>query len=153
MRAVVQRVKSASVVVHDEVGHEEIACIGPGYVVLLGVSTDDSQEDAAWMADKLAGLRVMSDEDGRMNCSLADCNGEMLLVSNFTLMGDCRKGRRPAFTAAAASEYAEKLFNMTAEGVVNTGIPVSTGRFGADMQVQIANDGPVTLLLDSKKMF
>ncbi len=153
MRAVVQRVTSASVTIQEGEKNVTVADIGRGFLVLLGVSVDDNSEDVVWMADKLSGLRIMSDSDGRMNCSLADCNGEMLLVSNFTLMGDCRKGRRPAFTGAAGSEPAETLFIGTAAAVSNLGIPVKTGRFGADMRVSIVNDGPVTLLLDSKKTF
>lgn len=153
MRAVVQRVTSASVSVDDGEIPQMIARIGVGFLVLLGVALEDTDADAAWMADKLACLRVMSDAEGRMNCSLADCNGEILLVSNFTLLGDCRKGRRPAFTGAASGESAEKLYQVTAQAISKAGIPVSTGKFGAHMQVSIVNDGPVTLLLDSKRTF
>ncbi len=146
MRAVVQRVSKACVRVEGD----EIAKIGPGLLVLLGVAQGDSDEDAAWMAGKLANLRIFEDEAGKMNRSVVDVKGEILAVSQFTLLGDARKGNRPSFQDAAPPAEGERLYLKTAELLRNS-VPVQTGRFGAHMEVELANDGPVTILLDSKK--
>ena len=149
MRAVVQRVTRAEVTVDGEtIGH-----IGLGFLVLLGVATDDQREDAITMASKIVGLRVFEDEDGKMNRSLSEVGGAVLAVSQFTLLGDCRKGRRPSFIAAAPPELANHLYQEFIAEVRGQGIPVETGQFQADMQVSLVNDGPVTLLIDSRKMF
>jgi len=149
MRAVVQRVSRASV----KVSGETIGEIGPGFLVLLGAGKEDNEQDADWLADKIAGLRVFEDNEGKMNLSLAEVKGSILVVSQFTLYADCRKGRRPGFDAAAPAELAEKLYNYFVEKIGKTGIPVATGRFQATMSVELVNQGPVTLLLDSKKTF
>lgn len=147
MRAVVQRVSRASVAVAGE----EPRRIGRGFVVLLGVGTDDGEEDAAYLADKIAGLRVLADEDGRMNRSLTDAGGEVLAVSQFTLYGDVSRGRRPSFVRAAAPERAEVLYERFVSALRARGVPVRAGWFGAMMSVEIHNDGPVTILLDSER--
>ena len=145
MRALVQRVASASVAVDDEmVGH-----IGPGLVVLLGISRQDDEEAARYIVDKTVNLRVFPDDQGRFNFSPLDIGAELLIVSQFTLYGDTRKGRRPSFTEAAPPEKAEVLFNRTVEIFRVTGLTVETGRFQAHMLVSIYNDGPVTIMLDS----
>ncbi|MEX0820286.1 MAG: D-aminoacyl-tRNA deacylase [Pirellulaceae bacterium] len=149
MRACVQRVKRASVTVADEVVGE----IGGGLLVLLGVAGDDTDEDARQLSDRICGLRIFEDADGKMNLSLDDIGGAMLVVSQFTLFGDCRKGRRPSFTQAAPPPQAERLYDTFLAGVGMRGIRVATGRFRAHMEVALVNDGPVTLLLDSKKLF
>ncbi len=149
MRAVVQRVSQASVTVAGEV----VGQIGPGMLVLLGVADGDDERDAATLADKIVGLRIFEDEEGKMNRGLADIGGAMLVVSQFTLLGDCRKGRRPSFVAAAAPETAERLYEVFVEHVKAAGIEVGTGRFRQHMDVALVNDGPVTLLLDSRKLF
>lgn len=149
MRAVVQRVTAASVTVAGEVVGE----IGPGLMVLLGVATDDTDGDAGQLASKVTELRIFEDDDGKMNRSLLDCGGAMLVVSQFTLFGDCRKGRRPSFIHAAPPERANELYERFVTAVRGTGVSVSTGRFRAEMQVSLVNDGPVTLLLDSRKLF
>ncbi len=149
MRACVQRVSQAQVAIAGEVvGH-----IGPGLLVLLGVAAGDGEEDARQLADKIVSLRVFEDEEGKMNRSLADVQGAMLIVSQFTLLGDCRKGRRPSFDAAAPPELARSLYERFVSLVGGQGIEVATGRFREMMQVQLTNDGPVTLLLDSRKLF
>ena len=158
MRAVVQRVSSASVTVdggspRGAVAGEIVGRIGQGFLVLLGISHDDTQDDVNSLAGKLCGLRVFADDGGQMNRSLADVNGAMLVVSQFTLYGDCRKGRRPSFIEAARPELAEPLYNSFCAAVRGYGIPVETGRFQQHMQVTLVNDGPVTLLLDSRKLF
>jgi D-tyrosyl-tRNA(Tyr) deacylase len=145
MRAVVQRVSSCRVVVAGEV----VGVIDHGLLVLLGVHTNDTAEQARWLADKIVGLRIMEDDDGKMNVSVADKGGSILVVSQFTLYGDCAKGRRPSFIDAARPEAAEPLYEAFANAVRMQGVPVATGRFGADMQVELVNDGPVTLVLDS----
>ncbi|MFO8006894.1 MAG: D-aminoacyl-tRNA deacylase [Candidatus Brocadiia bacterium] len=145
MRAVVQRVSRAHVTTEGEVVGE----IKQGLAVLLGVGEDDEEEDADYIARKVAGLRVFDDESGRMNLSVLDVEGSILLVSQFTLYGDCRKGRRPSFTSAAPPERAENLYEAVARKLSQRGVPVSTGRFQAEMQVHLVNDGPVTLLLSS----
>lgn len=146
MRAVVQRVRSASVTVEDDVVGE----IGTGFLVLLGVATGDGDEDGTWMARKIAGLRVFPDEAGRMNLDLAAAAGEVLLVSQFTLQADCRRGNRPSFIAAAAPEIAAPAVDRVATLLRERhGLRVETGRFGASMAVRLLNDGPVTIVLDS----
>ncbi|RJP95148.1 MAG: D-tyrosyl-tRNA(Tyr) deacylase [Desulfobacteraceae bacterium] len=145
MRAVIQRVTSCSVSVENQI----ISHIGPGLLVLLGVAQKDEPADADWLADKIAGLRVFEDENGKMNRSLLDTGGEIMVVSQFTLYGDCRKGRRPSFTHAAPPETAEKLYLYFAERMTKTGIPTQTGQFQAMMAVSLVNDGPVTLIIDS----
>lgn len=145
MRAVVQRVRRASV----EVGGEEIAATGPGLLVLLGVGRGDRGEDAAWLAEKIANLRIFEDEAGKMNRSLLDAGGEALVVPQFTLYGDCRRGRRPGFDAAAPPEEGEALYGRFVALLRRAGAPVKTGRFGARMLVALENDGPVTLLVES----
>ena len=149
MRAVVQRVSEARVEVDGEIVGE----IDRGFLVLLGVAGDDTATDAAWLAEKIANLRVFEDDDGKLNWSLAEVRGAALVVSQFTLLGDCRKGRRPSFSGAAPAELAQDLYLKLAEGLRGFGIPVQTGRFQAMMDVTLTNSGPVTLLLDSKKLF
>lgn len=149
MRAVVQRVTKGQVTVEGEV----IGAIGKGFVVLLGIGRDDTSHDIEYLVDKIVNLRVFDDAAGKMNCSLLDVGGELLAISQFTLYGDCRKGRRPSFIAAAAPEEAVLLYNEFVKKVATYGIAVATGRFQALMQVDIHNDGPVTLLIDSKKEF
>lgn len=149
MRAVVQRVKNASVTI----GQETAAEIGKGLVVLLGVEKEDSIDDACYLAEKVVTLRIFEDQEGKMNRSLQDIDGELLIVSQFTIMGDVRKGRRPSFTQAAPPEEAEKLYNGFVEICKSKIVKVSTGQFQTEMLVKIYNDGPVTILLDSKKLF
>lgn len=149
MRAVVQRVSRASVTVADEVTGQ----IDRGFLVLLGVADGDTDADMEWMANKIVGLRVFEDEDGKMNCSLGDVGGALLVVSQFTLLGDCRKGRRPSFVAAARPEAANALYEKFCDRVRSEGFNVQTGRFQQHMDVELVNDGPVTLLLDSTKQF
>ena len=149
MRAVVQRVSRGSVTV----GGEIVGSIGKGFVVLLGVTHDDTEADASYLAEKILGLRVFEDDAGKMNLALADVGGACLVVSQFTLYGDCRKGRRPSFVAAAGPEQAEALYEVFVERVREGGIAVETGRFRAHMDVELVNDGPVTMLLDSGKGF
>jgi D-tyrosyl-tRNA(Tyr) deacylase len=149
MRAVVQRVSRAKVTVAGEVSGE----IGIGLLVLLGVSDDDASPDVEFLADKLVGLRIFPDDEGKMNRSLADIAGAMLVVSQFTLLGDCRKGKRPSFIKAACPEAAVGLYNMFVAEVRGRGITVATGRFQEHMDVELVNDGPVTLLVDSRKEF
>ncbi|HSF16668.1 MAG TPA: D-aminoacyl-tRNA deacylase [Vicinamibacteria bacterium] len=146
MKSVVQRVASARVVVEAQ----SVGQIGPGLVVLLGVADDDDERDAAWMAEKVAGLRIFSDRAGKMNLSVTDVEGAVLVVSQFTLLGDCRKGKRPSFVDAAPPETARKLYLAFVTELRNRGLVTETGRFGALMMVHLVNDGPVTLLLDSK---
>ncbi len=149
MRAVVQRVSRASVTVAGEV----TGAIDRGYLVLLGVEAEDTDGDLTWLVNKVVGLRVFEDADGKMNCSIDEIGGAMLVVSQFTLLGDCRKGRRPSFVAAARPEMAESLYEQFCEAVRAKGISVETGRFQQHMDVELVNDGPVTLLLDSQKKF
>jgi len=146
MRAVLQRVTRARVLVNGEVVGE----IGPGLLVLLGVSRTDTCEQARWLADKVCALRVFEDANGKMNRDLAEAGGGVLVVSQFTLYGDCKKGRRPSFIDAAAPEDAIPLYEAFVNAVKALGIPTATGRFGAMMQVELVNDGPVTLIVDSK---
>jgi D-aminoacyl-tRNA deacylase len=149
MRACVQRVGQAQVTV----GGEIVGRIGRGLLVLLGVAAGDNEADARQLADKIVSLRVFDDEAGKMNRSLAEAAGAMLVVSQFTLLGDCRKGRRPSFDAAAPPEVAQTLYEQFVAHVRAQGIDVATGRFREMMQVELTNDGPVTLLLDSGKLF
>jgi D-tyrosyl-tRNA(Tyr) deacylase len=149
MRAVVQRVKEAWVRVEGE----EVARIGIGLLVLVGVAAADGPEDVAFLAQKLAHLRVFAGEGRLLHLSLLDLKAEVLLVSQFTLLGDCRKGRRPSFETAAAPETAEQLYNDLVRAMAGYGLTVATGRFRQMMDVGLINDGPVTLLLDSKKVF
>ncbi len=144
MRAVVQRVKSASVTVGDETVGE----IGRGFLILLGVSKTDTEEEARWLAKKCATLRVFEDDEGMMNLGLADVGGKALVVSQFTLYGDCEKGRRPSFTKAARPEVAERLYGNFVDAMRGEGIEVETGTFQAKMLLEIRNDGPVTLILE-----
>jgi D-tyrosyl-tRNA(Tyr) deacylase len=146
MRAVVQRVKSSAVTVDGvTVGH-----IGPGLMVLLGVARDDAPRDADYLAAKIVHLRIFSDEAGKMNRSLIDSGGELLVVSQFTLQGDCRKGRRPSFVDAAPPDKGEALYRRFIDQVQALDVAVQTGRFGAKMDVALVNDGPVTLVIDSR---
>ena len=149
MRAVVYRVAWARVLVEREVVGE----IGPGLLVLVGVAHDDGPAEAAWLADKVAGLRVFEDAEGRMNRSLAEAGGGALVVSQFTLYGDARRGRRPSFVAAARPEHAEPLVAAVAERLAAAGVKTATGRFRAEMTIESAGDGPVTILLDSARTF
>jgi len=149
VRAVFQRVKSARVLVNGE----EISSIGPGALVFLGVGKDDAEKDVSYMAGKIAGLRVFSDDTGKMNLSLIDVSGEALVVSQFTLYGDVRKGRRPGFDRAAPPDKGERLYTQVVEMLRQMKLPVKTGIFGADMQVELVNDGPVTVLISSCKEF
>lgn len=149
MRAVVQRVSRASVTVDGRT----IAEIGKGFVVLVGVSDDDSESDAEYLARKCAGLRIFEDDQGKMNLSVCDVGGEMLVVSQFTLYGDARKGKRPSFVKAAPPDRANELYEHFVGRARDAGLRVATGRFQAMMQVSLVNDGPVTVLLDSGKLF
>ena len=146
MRAVIQRVSRAKVLISGEVAGE----IGPGLLVLLGITHADTAEGAKWLAEKIAGLRIFPDNEGKMNRDLTEANGAALIVSQFTLYGDARKGRRPSFVDAAPPPVAIPLYEAFINAVKALGIPVATGRFGADMQVELVNDGPVTLIVDSK---
>ena len=149
MRAVVQRVSRAEVRVDGEV----IGAIGEGLMVLVGAAQGDGAEDVAYLARKVVGLRVFEDRGGLMNLSLADVGGSLLIVSQFTLLGDCRKGRRPAFIDALEPGAAELLIEQLVAACRETGIPVATGRFRAMMEVELVNSGPVTILLDSRRSF
>ena len=144
MRTVVQRVRRASVTVDEET----IARIDKGFVILVGVATGDTEESARWLAKKCAGLRVFEDASGLMNLSLADVGGKAIVVSQFTLYGDCAKGRRPSFSESAPPEVAQPLYNVFVDAMRDEGIHVETGKFQAKMQVVIVNDGPVTLILE-----
>jgi D-aminoacyl-tRNA deacylase len=149
MRAVVQRVLRASVRIDDRITGE----IEHGLMVLLGVGIPDKPEDARWMAEKIANLRIFTDEAGLMNRSVLDTGGSVLLVSQFTLHGDARKGRRPSFIAAAKEPLASDVYELTGKEIEALGLQVAYGEFGADMQVELVNDGPVTILLDSERLF
>jgi D-tyrosyl-tRNA(Tyr) deacylase len=149
MRAVWQRVTEAWV----EVDREIVGRIGHGALVFLGVYSGDTELDASFIAEKCASLRAFDDQDGRLNLSLTDTGGELLLVSQFTLCADCRKGRRPSFVKAAPPEEANRLYELVADKIRERGLTVRTGRFQTHMRVHLVNDGPVTLLLDSQKRF
>jgi D-tyrosyl-tRNA(Tyr) deacylase len=149
MRAVIQRVKEASVEVEGEV----VGRIRRGLLVFLGVGRDDTQRDVEYLVDKVLGLRIFEDEEGRMNLSIVDVGEEILAVSQFTLYGDCRRGRRPSFDEAAPPDLAEGLYGLFVEGIRKRGVKIQTGRFRALMDVHLINSGPVTILLDSRKTF
>lgn len=154
MRAVVQRVKSGKVSLQNTNKSEPdkvFAEIKQGFVVLLGVSKNDTQDDINYTLDKLLNLRIFDDEKGKLNLSIKDVGGEILVVSQFTLYGDCRKGRRPSFVEAASPEVAQVIYQKVVDGLAGSGLTVKEGKFQEKMLVEIANDGPVTLLLDSKK--
>lgn len=145
MRAVVQRVSAARV----DVAGETVGAIDNGLLVLLGITHEDTAEDANWLADKIVALRIFQDAEGKMNRDVAQAKGRVLVVSQFTLYGDCRKGRRPSFVDAAPPEIAIPLYEAFINGVKANGIPVETGKFGAMMQVELVNDGPVTLIVET----
>ena len=147
MRAVVQRVSSASV----EVDGQTVASIGRGFLVLLGVANGDTDREAEWLADKIAGLRIFEDEAGKMNLSVPDIGGAVLVVSQFTLLADCRKGRRPSFTDAAPPAEADRLYQVFVTALRRSNLPVETGVFQAHMAVGLVNDGPVTVVVDTKQ--
>jgi len=149
MRAVVQRVSKCKVTV----GNEVCGKIGNGLLILLGVGSSDSEKNADYLADKVANLRIFPDSDGKMNLSVKEIAGEILVVSQFTLYGDCRKGRRPSYNEAAPQDIAERLYEYFVKSMEKQGLPVATGRFQAMMSVKLVNDGPVTILLDSEKKF
>ncbi|MBI5657024.1 MAG: D-tyrosyl-tRNA(Tyr) deacylase [Geobacter sp.] len=145
MKAVVQRVSEARV----EVDGAVVGAVGRGMLVLLGVAQGDTERDAAWLARKIVELRIFEDDAGKMNLALADVGGSLLAVSQFTLLGECSKGRRPSFTGAAAPDEGKRLYEYFVEQVRQTGTPVATGIYQADMQVHLVNDGPVTFILES----
>lgn len=145
MRVVVQRVKRAAVTIAGEV----VGAIGPGLLVLLGIHRQDTEADLEWLVGKTVGLRIFPDAEGLMNRSLPDVGGELLLVSQFTLYGDCRRGKRPSFSDAAPPEIAVPLYEKFGARVREAGVPTATGRFGAMMEVELVNDGPVTVIIDS----
>jgi D-tyrosyl-tRNA(Tyr) deacylase len=145
MRAVLQRVSRARV----RVGEEVVGEVGPGLLVLLAVAPTDTPEQARWLADKVVGLRLFADADGKMNLGVADVGGGVLVVSQFTLYGDCRKGRRPSFLGSAGPDLAVPLYETFVEAVRAQGVPTATGRFGAMMMVELVNDGPVTLIVET----
>jgi D-tyrosyl-tRNA(Tyr) deacylase len=149
MRAVVQRVREAKVTVEET----PVGSIGAGLLIFLGVGEEDREADANYLVDKIVNLRIFGDEAGKFNRSLTEIAGEVLVVSQFTLWGDCRKGRRPSFSHAATPELAERLYLHLVSAFQGRGIKTATGRFGAKMEVHLINDGPVTLLLDSRKEF
>ncbi len=149
MKALLQRVTAASV----SVAGEEVGSIGQGLVVFVGVANGDTEKDVQYLAEKTTGLRIFGDEEGKLNLSVLDINGELLLVSQFTLLADTRKGRRPSFIEAAPPAQAEELFGQFVEQVRASGLKVATGRFQQYMQVEIHNDGPVTIMLDSRDKF
>lgn len=149
MRAVVQRVESASVFVNGKVEGE----IGNGLLIFLGISTDDSEEDISYITSKILNLRIFNDQDGKMNLSILDSRGDLLVVSQFTLYGDCRRGNRPSYSKAADSELAESIYQKFLKNLRNSGLKVEEGVFGAFMSVNLTNSGPVTILVDSSKQF
>ena len=149
MRCVIQRVTQASVTV----GEELVGKIGRGHMILIGVSSEDTDKDLRYMAEKVPNLRIFEDEAGKMNLSIKDVGGEILAVSQFTLYGDARGGRRPSFSTAARPEQANALYEQLVAAWREQGIHVETGRFRAEMQVSLVNDGPVTMLMDSTKLF
>jgi D-tyrosyl-tRNA(Tyr) deacylase len=149
MRIILQRVKQASVEIDGEIAGK----IGQGLLVLLGAGKEDNAQDVEYLVEKILGLRIFQDDAGKMNLSVTNIGGEVLVVSQFTLYGDCRKGRRPSFDKAAPPELAEDLYEMFVERMRDFGVPVQTGKFGAMMDVHLTNWGPVTIMLDSKKEF
>ena len=148
MRAVVQRVKKGSV----EIEEKEIGKIEKGLIILLGVGQNDSEKDAEHLIEKIVNLRIFEDEEGKMNLSVKDINGQILIISQFTLYGDCKKGRRPSFISAALPDKAVKLYDYFVKNIKNCGLKIETGEFQAMMLVKIFNDGPVTIILDSEKL-
>ena len=148
MRAVLTRVRSASVTI----GGEVVGKIGQGFLILLGVGPEDDEKHCRYLAEKALGLRIFEDENGKMNLGLADVGGQVLVVSQFTLYGNCRKGRRPSFTDAADPELGSRLYEQFLADCADLGYPAEHGRFGADMQVESVNDGPVTLILDTQQL-
>ena len=148
MRAVLTRVKSASV----EIGGQIVGKIGQGFLILLGVGPEDDEKTCRYLAEKALGLRVFEDENEKMNLSLSDVGGQVLVVSQFTLFGNCRKGRRPSFAEAANPELGKRLYEQFLKDCADLGFPPQHGEFGADMQVASVNDGPVTLILDTKQL-
>lgn len=149
LRAVVQRVKNANVTVENSM----IGKIGEGLVILLGVGSDDTCDDIKYLADKIINLRIFSDADDKMNLSVKDIDGQILVISQFTLYGDCRKGRRPSFDAAMMPYVAKDMYFQFIKYLEDAGMCVQCGEFGADMDVKLVNNGPVTMLLESKKLF
>lgn len=149
MRACIQRVTHAQV----EVDQQVVGQIGAGLLILLGVEQGDQASDLEYLSEKCIGLRIFEDEQGKMNRSVLDCGGEVLVVSQFTLLGNCKKGKRPSFVDAAPPEQAKRMYLEFSDRIQQAGIQVATGVFQADMQVSLCNDGPVTLLLDSRKRF
>jgi D-tyrosyl-tRNA(Tyr) deacylase len=149
MRVVVQRVSRASVKVEDKI----VGAIGAGIHILLGVETSDTRKQAEWLAEKCVNLRIFDDEAGKFNHSCLDIQGEVLVVSQFTLIGDCRRGRRPSFTKAAGPDKAIQLYDYFVEQIRETGLLVATGIFAARMQCEIMNEGPVTLIIDTEEPF
>ena len=148
MRAVLQRVKHAKVTIDGRVSGE----IGTGFLILLGVAPEDTPEEALYLAKKCVGLRVFEDENDKMNLALADVGGKILAVSQFTLYGDCRKGKRPNFTRAAKGDQARELYEYFVDCCRGLGVETQTGEFGADMKVELLNDGPVTIMLDTDEL-
>lgn len=146
MRLVIQRVSEASVKIEDKISGK----IGKGFLVLVGITDTDTKAEAEYLAEKCCGLRIFEDADGKMNVSLKDAGGELLVISNFTLYGNCDKGKRPSFIFAAGGQIAEPLYDYFVECCKNYGVHVETGEFGADMKVSLTNDGPITLIIDSK---
>ncbi|HAN99304.1 MAG TPA: D-tyrosyl-tRNA(Tyr) deacylase [Planctomycetaceae bacterium] len=149
MRAVVQRVRSASVTVDGQV----VGRIDRGLLVLVGVEVGDRPEDAEYLVRKIASLRIFADDQGKMNCDVTQIGGNVLVVSQFTLLGDCRKGNRPSFVRAEGPDGGRDGYRRCCEGLARLGLTVATGEFGADMQVESINDGPVTILIDSRRTF
>ena len=148
MRAVLTRVKSASVTID----HEVVGSIGPGFLILLGVGPEDTEKECRYLAEKALSLRIFEDENGKMNRGLEDIQGQVLVVSQFTLYGNCRKGRRPSFTDAAGPELGNALYEKFLQICTELGYPPQHGRFGADMKVESINDGPVTLIMDTNQL-
>ena len=148
MRAVLTRVKSASVTIDGQ----QVGSIGKGFLILLGVGPEDTEKECRYLAEKALGLRVFEDENGKMNKGLEDVGGQVLVVSQFTLFGNCRKGRRPSFTDAAGPELGNRLYEQFLKDCEALGYPPQHGQFGADMQVESINDGPVTLILDTRQL-
>ncbi len=147
MRAIIQRVQAATV----QVDTREVGSIKVGFFILLGVATDDTETDATWMADRIAGLRIMADESGKMNRTLKEASGSILLVSQFTLHADVRSGRRPSFLKAARPELAQPLYERVRDLLRSAGVQVETGEFGSYMTIPVVNDGPTTIFIDSKE--
>ena len=149
MRAVLQRVTNAEVKVDGEI----IGSVGKGILIFLGVSDDDTEKDLQYIADKMINLRIFEDENGKMNLSVRDIQGELLIVSQFTLYGDCRKGRRPSFDKAGKPDFANEMYEKFIKYCSDSGLKTEHGKFGADMKVSLLNDGPVTIMLDSTKLY